>query len=653
MSDLINYNTAKITIPTFDSVLGVSVGTGQRVEIESTGSVYVILRNATGSELLKEIDEKDLLETGLANATREYVDDEVHPIGNLLGSGVVSGGYITTSFGGTTYDIAAGTGYIVDNYTDPTTPVITKVSWAAKTGLTPTGLGTLNTQFITLDVNGDLIEKADLPTEVQMRDIIYLGKLLMNLTAATTVFGLTFPRMSYAIKSQLDDLIASIGIVTLQGNVFSANGANLSLNRSEGITQRVGANYPNQSAGDTNGYKNPSIITNAADIEVTFRLGYRTAVPGIFINDGDTIVLNPTKWDDGSGTLATVPSGKFTALQVYFFTAGTTFITYGQKLYDTFNQALDGSKTEDPTVEEQFTTDAARRAIIIIKESATSLLDKIHTNISACSKFGEILTASGRLTVDFKSAALATQAADTYYSFGFYDAPDDDCNVDQASPTQVFGTANISYGAHAFVVAASAGTASGGTGSVEIEISGSSIDPFTGVRTGSDTEILVADITAMATDEYIQTTKKWVGQITFTLQNASGSSQTTFAADFNYGFSDYEDWGMRDFDITDFEMRGLAGKNDTGFDIELLHHRPTGWTYAATGFIPGDGKICQLTTDYGVDSDLKIRENFAYKRGELDTPVLGTAGEGVIVRVTTSAVGSIDNGQLHIGALII
>jgi hypothetical protein len=223
----------------------------------------------------------------------------------------------------------------------------------------------------------------------------------------------------------------------------------------------------------------------------------------------------------------------------------------------------------------------------------------------------------------FKSASLTTTASGTYYTHGYYDAATTDANLTQASATQTHGTANQPYAAHAFIVAGAAGSASGGTGAVEIEVSGTSIND-SGTRTGSDTEIIVADITAMSTNAYYETTKKWLGQVTFTLQNAAGSTQTTFSADFNYGFCKYEDYGNVDFTVTDFEVVGVAGASDTSFNIELLHHHDTGWTYAATGFTPGGTVIANMNTDHGTEEDLTNGDSFAYKRANLSTSVTGT-----------------------------
>jgi len=493
-------------------------------------------------------------------------------------------------------------------------------------------------RIIGIDINGDHVEFDELPTEIEMRDIIYLGKLLINEITDTTTVGLTFPRMKYGFASQFDDLSGALKTINISGNDISANGANLSMDKAEGVTYRAGANYPSS-------YENPSTITNAIDTGFTFSPNYRSVTPGKFINETVTTTLNPDEWDDGSGTLQAVPTGSFTIQRVYFFTNGNFFVTYGQVLYPSFNEALVGVTDECPEVEEQFRVDASLRAIVVLGEGATSLLNTRKTKIAHADKFGDVSYPGGKLILDYKSAPFASASTGTYYTHGFYKAPSSDVSLTQASQTQTYGAADHPYGAHAFIVAGAVGTASGGTGAVEIEVSGTSITDE-GVRTESDTEIIVADVTALATDTYAESDKKWLGEITFTLQNASGSTQTSFAVDVNYGLAKYEDWGNRAITITDFEVTGMAGANDTGVDIELLQHKLTGWVYSASSFVPGDGKICQWTVDYATDTDLNNGDQFSYKRTAVD----GTVNEGVLVRITTGANNSIRLANVHVGA---
>ncbi len=248
----------------------------------------------------------------------------------------------------------------------------------------------------------------------------------------------------------------------------------------------------------------------------------------------------------------------------------------------------------------------------------------------------------------FKSETLISAATGIYYAFGFYNWSATEANLTQAAPTATIGSAGVSYGAHAAIVAGAAGTASGGAGAVEIEVSGTSITDA-GVETTSDTEILVADITALATDEYAETIKKWTGIPTFTLQNAGGSTQTTFAVDVNYGLSAYEDRSNRDFTITASSMRVVGGASDSGFDIELLHHQATGWTYAASSFVPGDGPIAALSTDSPTNMNLVNGESMRWKRDNLSTVVAGSIDEGYIARITTGANNSVRLGNLSVG----
>ena len=271
--------------------------------------------------------------------------------------------------------------------------------------------------------------------------------------------------------------------------------------------------------------------------------------------------------------------------------------------------------------------------------TVAALADELEINKAGLTKkltLEQLITLTSAILPTHRTGILISGALGTYYTLGHYDFATDDANLTQASTTQAHGTANEPHASHVAIVAGGAGTASGGAGAVEIEVSGTSIDE-TGTRTPGDTEILVADITAMSLNEYFETSKKWLGTVIITLQNAGGSTQTTFAADFNYGHCKYTDMTDRDFEVNSFTVDGRAGNNDTGFDIRLLKHSASGWTYAATGFVPGNGEICSLATDYSTESDLSQNEQFAYDRSDLATVINGAGSEGFIVEVVTAA----------------
>lgn len=264
----------------------------------------------------------------------------------------------------------------------------------------------------------------------------------------------------------------------------------------------------------------------------------------------------------------------------------------------------------------------------------------------------KLLQLTGRVS-SFKSYAISPASSGTTYFAGFYHANSTDINLTQAAPTGTHGSANQPEAARAFWVSGGAGSASGGAGTVTVVASGTSITD-SGVRTGSDSEMIVPDITATSLDEYFQTDKKWIGSITYTITCTGGCTHTTYSADGNIGHAKFEDFGNSGslgFTVTDFEIVGQAGANDSGFDVDLIYHSCTGWTYAATGFVPGDGAIASLDTDYGAESDLTNGEFFSYKRDNLSTDVDTTAAckEGVLGEIKTGANNAIDFATAHIG----
>jgi hypothetical protein len=238
----------------------------------------------------------------------------------------------------------------------------------------------------------------------------------------------------------------------------------------------------------------------------------------------------------------------------------------------------------------------------------------------------------------------------TFFIAGFYDASAADANLNEGSTTVTHGNANVPYAAHAFVVGGGAGAATGGSGAVTIVVSGTSITDA-GVRTAGDSETIIADITAMATDQYSQTTKRWLGQITYTL-TVGATGHTAYNADFNYGFARYDDYNNRDFKVVSFSAVGLAGANDAGFNIELLHHSSAGWTYDAASFVAGGSEIVDMGDTHSTENDLDNGVYFSFVKTGLTTAITGSSSQGIVIRITASANKAVEYMDAQVGVIL-
>ena len=210
----------------------------------------------------------------------------------------------------------------------------------------------------------------------------------------------------------------------------------------------------------------------------------------------------------------------------------------------------------------------------------------------------------------------------TSYVGGFYmfGSTDNDFN-----PSTTLGTANAAYGAHAFLVQAAGG--GGGTDTV-IRVTGTSITDA-GVRTTSDTQDLTVD-DAGAAGTYYETSKKWIGLVT--IAKISGPDLLC-----NYGFCKYWDSNNTDFTITGFEATWLGAANDSSPDIELLHHKTTGWTYNAGSTPTPPTAIASMATDYVTEIQIRTDEEGAWKRANLSQAIAGSGSEGTIICITTTS----------------
>jgi hypothetical protein len=193
------------------------------------------------------------------------------------------------------------------------------------------------------------------------------------------------------------------------------------------------------------------------------------------------------------------------------------------------------------------------------------------------------------------------------------------------------GTANSSYAAHALVVLGASST------DMVIRVTGTSITDA-GVRVASDTQDI--DTSGGSAGDYFETSKKWLGQITYSLQSGTGVT-------IDAGFAKYWDNNNSDFIVTGFDITWVGGANDAGANIELCHHRPVGWTYSGGGGTPTlPPATAAMATDYGAESDVKNNEPGAYKRANLGEAVNGSGSEGVMWRITTTTNKTFELGSI-------
>jgi len=238
----------------------------------------------------------------------------------------------------------------------------------------------------------------------------------------------------------------------------------------------------------------------------------------------------------------------------------------------------------------------------------------------------EKLRAGGTGTVDF-NANLIDSAAGTgsFFAFGGIKFSVNDTTINQAGTTQTFGGVNSINGMHAYIVASAVGTSDKTVGNVEIEVSGTSLNND-GTTTPADTEVVLANIedSTVIVDAYFETAKKWLGQITFTIQNDGTGDAVNFAMTFNYGMIAYTtadnlDTPQTASSLEKLEINGRATANDP-IDLLLIAKTSSGWSYSAAAFVglPSTA-VVDLANDLGADNLLKIGEDFSYRATTLST----------------------------------
>jgi hypothetical protein len=286
--------------------------------------------------------------------------------GNLY-TGLLHGGLISASVGGTTFNVSSGSGIIVTinaSITQDPYPTIKFVNWGNFTDQAINELTTAIQTYVGIDSNGAIIQQTTPWNDGQYNESISLGTVIhQNLSTVNAT--ITYPNVAYGYKQRTYDFIKAFGPLKLSGYRLNTS-SSLGLTVNSGSAFADGRNYQN----DPN---NPSYINdNGTAVSKIFRY-YQSG--SSFVQDTnagagytgiDSTLYNP----DGSGSLASVSPSKFYVQRIFWYPNSATkgiVSYYGLAEYSTIDEAQAGY-TNEPFIETPNTQqNAIFLGVIIIK----------------------------------------------------------------------------------------------------------------------------------------------------------------------------------------------------------------------------------------------------------------------------------------------
>lgn len=321
---------------------------------------------------------------------------------SLLGSGRQSGLEISATLGATTFNIAAGVYYVVDNYTHPDRPFPRQINYAGSTGNTLTNIATSLITIIGLDVNGDVVEYANVPPDPSIdRDVVIIGSVghsnLTNITSYTSSFRVP----TYDIGPCLHDLFQTIGPLVSNDSDFAIGAASTDLTISRASGREV-------FWGNNNDRADPNRLFVAADASVANFFAFFRDGAGGFNVDVTNPAVTAGLYDDGAVT-TTAPVGAVTTNRWvnhrFFYSAGAdaVIMQYGQNTYASKENALAAINTE--TFEKNPALNLVPfRTFLTMRGGATDLSDLGDAQFTTVGKFSATTSGGTSSTTSLQDA---------------------------------------------------------------------------------------------------------------------------------------------------------------------------------------------------------------------------------------------------------
>jgi hypothetical protein len=295
-------------------------------------------------------------------------------------TGILYGGVLSATVGGTTFSVSEGIGQIV-GYTgneNGVFPTLTEVSWGAFNGVTLNYLATADFTRLYIDSSGDLIQQTAPFDHTDPLNKIIIGTV-SHIDNSTIALVTNKQHTAYDEFHKLYELFDAFGPIKKSGMVVSANGTNLSLNVSSGEALVIGLNYPND-------WEEPDTHEVSASSPVNIARLYRDGSGG-FVYDTNSfsfyVVIDPSKYDDNSGTLQTVNNNQWTIQRMYLFPnlPDVLMAYYGRVIYNSYSDALAGIQDEVFDEADITANNAVFLGHLVVRGGAADLSDSADAKI--------------------------------------------------------------------------------------------------------------------------------------------------------------------------------------------------------------------------------------------------------------------------------
>ena len=293
-----------------------------------------------------------------------YDDQVIHQ----TPTGLIWGGVLEVTPGQTQIDTAhAGAGRINTSLGDPqSSSGFTDITWEEESNIPIANIATEPLTWYKRDMSGTLIAQNVPFTVEDYRDYIVIGSVLHPLGTITKFAPAPFSALG---SGNLSQFLAASGGFSVTGNQFGPSGANLLLSKTEGEVFQLGANYENDP-------ELPSLVASPALADQQIFYVYSNAAG----DDLDVVVtagVEPSWWDDGSGTIQTQGGNKkATAHYIYHFPiTGSWAIRLGNMTYKNLATAVEMAEGQRPFVNEDFKNQGYLACVLVTTVDCSDLTD--------------------------------------------------------------------------------------------------------------------------------------------------------------------------------------------------------------------------------------------------------------------------------------